>query len=65
MEVASFYSSYRLPSLPGILSNSQIASIPNGEYVDIAVLFPFPRYYARDLKTETRLWQPGNYSIAR
>ena len=65
MEVASFYSNYRFPSLPAILSNSQIASITNGEYVEIAVLFPFPRYYAPDLKTGTRLWQPGNYSIAR
>jgi len=65
MELASFHSHYRLPSFPSILSNSQIASITNGEYVDMAVLFPFPRYYARDLKTGTRLWQPGNYSIAR
>ena len=35
MKVASFDSNYRLPSLPGLLSNSQIAFITNGEYVDI------------------------------
>ncbi|KAJ7384024.1 hypothetical protein OS493_024036 [Desmophyllum pertusum] len=38
--VASLHPDYRLPSLASHLSNSTIASITNGEYVDLASLLP-------------------------
>ena len=39
--VASIHRNYRLPSVANHLSNSQIAAITNGEYVDLASLLPF------------------------
>ena len=41
-DVASIHRNYRLPSVASNLSNSQIAAITNGEYVDLASLLPFP-----------------------
>ena len=40
-EVAFIHRNYRLPSVASHLSNSQIATITNGEYVDLASLLPF------------------------
>ena len=40
-DVASIHRNYRLPSVASHLSNSQIAAITNGEYVDLATLLPF------------------------
>ena len=40
-DVASIHRNYRLPSVASHLSNSQIAAITNGEYVDLASLLPF------------------------
>ena len=40
-DVTSIHRNYRLPSVASHLSNSQIAAITKGEYVDLASLLPF------------------------
>ena len=61
-EVASLHTSYRLPSLASHFSNSTIAAITNGEYVDLASLLPFSTLLPDHAASNLRL-QLGNEGL--
>ena len=58
-DVASIHRNYRLPSVASHLSNSQIAAITNGEYVDLASLLPFSSLLRDRVNSNLKL-QVGN-----
>ena len=58
-DVASIHRNYRLPSVASHLSNSQIAAITNGEYMDLASLLPFSSLLRDRVNSNLKL-QKGN-----
>ena len=58
-DVASIHRNYMLPSVASHLSNSQIATITNGEYVDLACLLPFLSFLRDRVNSNLKL-QVGN-----
>ena len=61
-DVASIHRNYRLPSVASHLSNSQIAAITNGEYVDLASFLPFSSLLRDRVKSNLKL-QVGNEGL--
>lgn len=61
-DVASILPNYRLPSLASHLSNSQIAAITNGEYVDLASILPFSSLLRDRVNSNLKL-QIGNEGL--
>ena len=61
-DVASIHRNYRLPSVASHLSNSQIAAITNGEYVDLASLLPFSSLLRDRVNSNLKL-QVGNEGL--
>ena len=61
-DVASIHRNYRLPSVASHLSNSQIAAITNGEYVDLASLLPFSALLRDRVNSNLKL-QVGNEGL--
>ena len=61
-DVASIHRNYRLPSVASHLSNSQIATITNGEYVDLASLLPFSSLLRDRVNSNLKL-QLGNEGL--
>ena len=61
-DVASIHRIYRLPSVASHLSNSQIAAITNGEYVDLASLLPFSSFLRDRVNSNLKL-QVGNEGL--
>ena len=61
-DVASIHRNYRLPSVASHLSNSQIAAIMNGEYVDLASLLPFSSLLRDRVNSNLKL-QVGNEGL--
>ena len=60
--VASIHKNYRLPSVASHLSNSQIAAITNGEYVDLASLLSFSSLLRDRVNSNLKL-QVGNEDL--
>ena len=58
----SIHRNYRLPSVASHLSNSQIATITNGEYVDLASLLPFSSLLRDRVNSSLKL-QVGNEGL--
>ena len=61
-DAAFLHTSYRLPSRESHLSNSTIAAITNGEYVDLASLLPFSTLLPNHVASNLRL-QLGNEGL--
>ena len=61
-DVASIHRNYRLPSVASHLSNSQIAAITNGEYLDLAILLPFSSLLRDRVNSNLKL-QVGNEGL--